>query len=135
MKKTKQTTFSWVALVAVMMLPSHLGAQSEVPKESSKWSTIAVQVQNGNWLDMRVYAVRESGASDRIGTVASFTSSKLEIPRWFSGKSTEIQLVAVPIGSNQRYAAQPVVVSEGDVIEWNLRNNLSLSSIFVHAPR
>lgn len=133
MKKTMQATLSWIALVAATMLPSHLGAQSEVLQGSANQGTITVEVQNGNWLDMRVYAVRENGASDRIGTVTSFSSRKFELPRWLSGDNTEIKLVAVPIGANQRYASQPVIVSNGDVIEWNLGNNLSLSSIFVRA--
>jgi hypothetical protein len=125
-------TIAAVALVAAVALPGNLFAQSGATAADIRTEEkISVHVDNGHWLDVRVYAVRENGARDRIGTVTSFTSSKLELPRWMTSSISQVQLVAVPIGSTQRYAAQPVLVSIGDTIEWKLMNNLALSSIWV----
>jgi hypothetical protein len=125
-------TIAAVALVAAVALPGNLFAQSEARAADIRTEEkISVHVDNGHWLDVRVYAVRENGARDRIGTVTSFTSSKLELPRWMTSSISQVQLIAAPIGSTQRYAAQPVLVSIGDTIEWKLMNNLALSSIWV----
>ncbi len=125
-------TIAAVALVAAVALPGNLFAQSEVKAAGIRLDEkVAVHVDNGHWLDVRVYAIRENGARDRIGTVTSFTSRKLELPSWMTTSISQIQLVADPIGSTQRYAAPPVLVSKGDTIEWKLTNNLALSNIWV----
>ena len=126
-------TIATVALVAAVALPANLFAQSETTANTITASRISVQVENGNWLDVRVYAVSESGAYDRLGTVTSFTSRTFELPRWITAATSQIQLVAAPIGSTQTFTTQPVLVSVGDVIEWKLTNNLVLSSILVRA--
>jgi hypothetical protein len=122
-----------VALVAAVTLPAKSFAETVAAVDTVIKPRISVKVQNGNWLDVRVYAVTESGAYDRLGTVTSFTSRTFELPRWITAPTSQIQLVAVPIGSTRSYAAQPVLVSVGDVIEWKLTNNLALSSIWVRA--
>lgn len=124
-------TIAAVALVAAVALPANLFAQTEAPADIKAKSSVSVNVENGHWLDVRVYAVREGGARDRIGTVMSFNTRELELPNWIRSSSTKIQLIAVPIGSMERYAAPPVIVSDGDVIEWKLANNLSLSGIWI----
>jgi hypothetical protein len=120
-----------VALVAAAALPASLNAQSESSDVTSNETRVTVQVDNGNWLDMRLYVVVDGGAYDRIGTVTGFSKGKFEIPRQLTATNSPIQLVAAPIGSTERYAAQPVMVSVGDVVEWRLANNLAMSSIFV----
>ncbi len=122
-----------VALAAAATLPVKLFAESVVTIDTVTVPRISVQVENGNWLDVRVYAVTESGAYDRLGTVTSFTTRTFQLPRWITAPTSQIQLVAVPIGSTRSYAAQPVLVSVGEVIEWKLTNNLALSSIWVRA--
>lgn len=139
MYRRAATTIAALALVTAMALPANLFAQPEPTAVASNEvrinkARITVEVENGNWLDVRVYAVKENGAYDRIGTVTSFTSSTLELPKWMTSSMVQVQLVAVPIGSTQSYAAPPVLVSAGDVIEWKLANNLNLSSIVVRAP-
>lgn len=126
-------TISAVALVAAIASPGNLLAQSKNKDQPRRRATVTIEVNNGNWLDVRVYAVRENGASDRVGTVTSGTSTRFELPRWLTSHTMQIQLVAAPIGSTRRYRAPPVMVSVGDVIEWRLANNLALSSISVRA--
>jgi hypothetical protein len=133
MNKTMRSMISAAALVAATAIPSSFEAQSVDGADATESKTIAVNVENRNWHDMRIYAVREGGASWRIGTVTSSSTQTLELPSWFSTINAEVHLVAVPIGSYQRYAAPPVVASGGDVIELKLRNNLALSSIWLRA--
>ena len=133
MSKTMHNVISAAALFAAATIPGGLEAQSEVVADVARANTIEVNVDNGHWLDVRIYAVLANGAYGRIGTVTSFSTQQLEIPRWLSAQHSEIQLVAVPIGSSQQYVAPSVVVSQGDVIDLRLRNNLALSSILIRA--
>jgi hypothetical protein len=131
MKNAKKHLMVAALLLTAVAVPGQLSAQTDGEEGLASEATVTVLVENSNWLDMRVYAVRENGASDRIGTVTSFSSRKLELPKWLARDNIEVQLVAVPIGSTQRHASPPVIVSKGDVVEWQLQNNLALSSIFV----
>jgi len=133
MNKTIRNMISAAALVAAAAIPSSLEAQSVDGADATEPNRIAVRVENLNWLDMRIYAVRQGGASWRIGTVTSNSTRELELPSWLSASNTEVRLVAAPIGSPQRYAAPPVIVSGGDVIELSLKNNLALSSVVLRA--
>ncbi len=126
-------TIASVAILVAVSLPADILAQNEDVPARVKDARITVHVDNGNWLDMRVYAVRNGNIYDRIGTVRSFTSREFELPSWVSASNAYVQLVVVPIGSRERYAAPPIMVSAGDVIEWKLMGNLKLSSIYVRA--
>jgi len=133
MQINTRNAIAMLSLAIAFAIPAGLSAQSEEVKSNRVETRITVRVENGNWLDMRIYAVRQGGMYDRIGTVRSFTSREFKLPSWITASNAHIQLVAVPIGATQRYAAPPVMVSQGDVIEWKLANNLSLSNIFVRA--
>ena len=134
MYRKTATTIAALALVTAMALPAQLLGQSEPAAVTNSDSRVTVNVENGNWLDVRVYALRENGAYSRIGTVTSFSKKSFELPRWVASSMVEVRLVAAPIGSTQIYAAPPVVVSAGDVIEMKVANNLDLSSVMVQAP-
>jgi hypothetical protein len=126
-------TISAVALVAMVAFPGSLLAQSKDEDKSRLRAPVTIEVENGNWLDVRVYAVRENGAYDRVGTVTSGSFVRFELPRRLTSHGMQIHLIAAPIGSTRRYRSPPVMVSVGDVIEWKLTNNLALSSISVRA--
>ena len=122
-----------VAVIAMTALPADLFAQPVDLEERPRNAKVTIQIDNGNWLDVRIYAVRNGNIYDRVGTVRSFSSREFELPRWVTATDGLLQLVVVPIGSRQRYRAPPVMVSAGDVIEWKLTNNLRHSSISVRA--
>ena len=49
--------------------------------ENRPEAPVTVHVNNGNWLDVRIYAVRNGNVYDRIGTVRSFSTRKFELGR------------------------------------------------------
>ena len=53
------------------------------------------------------------------------------IPDWVILANASLQLVALPVGTRFSYVSQPVNVDPGDLVEWQLRNNLKLSAISV----
>ena len=67
-----------------------------------------------------------------MGTVTSFTSRVFTLPPAFLIPSDELRLIADPIGRRGAYVSEALVVNDGDVVEWRLRNNLRLSNIFIY---
>jgi hypothetical protein len=121
------------ALTIASVIPPISHAQNETLIEPRNDAPVELHVNNGNWLDVRIYAVRAAGIYDRIGTVRSFTSKQFELPEWVTSTNRQLQLIVSPIGSRRRYAAPPVIVQAGDIVEWRLGTNLSNSTISVRA--
>ena len=89
-----------------------------------------VEVTNNNWSDMVVYGHR-SGVRVRLGMVTSMTTAKFDLPVALMAGSGAMFFVVDPIGSGQTYRSPVVMVGRGQRIEFNLENNLSLSSLTV----
>jgi hypothetical protein len=94
-------------------------------------STATVYVQNDNWLDMVVYAVR-GGARFRLGMVTSVQSAVFQLPQAALGATNSLFLLADPIGGNQSYdmfATDDIMMAPGHtIIELRLDNIISHSS-------
>lgn len=123
-----------VSLLALVLAASACGAFSRQPGEAGpsaeRDEAITVHVQNNAWSAIHVYAVM--GAQwESLGVVSSQSSEDYTIPRGMTGARGEMRLVADPIGSNQGFFSDPILVEPGDRVEWTLQNNLSLSSVFV----
>lgn len=88
-----------------------------------------VDVANHNWSDITVYVLREgTTAKVRLGTVTSMQREQFSVPRAVIGSGGAIRLVADPIGSRQEFVTYPINVQPGQRVEWNVENNLRLSS-------
>ncbi len=124
-------TLTVAALVVVPAVAAQTASEerSETPAAVPERTT--VRVVNDNWHDMTVYAVR-SGYRRRLGTVTSFTNRVFALPQMFLIPSDELRLIADPIGRRGAFVSEALVVIDGDVVEWRLRNNLRLSNIFIY---
>ncbi len=124
-------TLTVAAIVAVPALAAQTASEkkSETPTAASEQTT--VRVVNDNWNDITVYAFRD-GYRRRLGTVSSFTNRVFALPRTFLIPSSNFRLIADPIGPRGVYGSEALVISDGDVIEWRLRNNIRLSNIFIY---
>lgn len=134
-----RSTFSWLAaaLVPLVLAASACGGFGRQPgtpnpvaDEDQRDPDITVRVQNNAWSSIHVYAVT-GGQWESLGVVSSQNSSDYTLSRAMLGGRGEIRLVADPIGSNQGYFSDPILIEPGDRVEWTLQNNLSLSSVFV----
>ncbi len=127
-------TLTAAALVAVPAAAAQTASEerSETPDAVSRRTT--VRVINDNWMDITVYAVR-NGYRRLLGHVTSFSSRELTLPRTLLIPNNELRLIADPIGRRGVYVSEPIVVNAGDVVEWRLRNQISLSNIFIYRFR
>lgn len=106
------------------------GGAAPVMDEEERPETLAVSVRNDAWSTIHVYVVA-GGQWESLGVVASQTTEDYVVTRSMLGSRREIRLVADPVGSTQGYFSDPILVEPGDRVEWTLRENLSLSSVFV----
>ncbi len=133
-RKFRAALLTVAALVAVPAAAAQTASEerSETPAAVSQRTT--VRVINDNWQDITVYAFR-AGYRRRLGTVTSFTSRVLTLPRTLLIPNNELRLIADPIGRRAVHVSEPLVVNAGDVVEWRLLNNIRLSNIFIYRFR
>ena len=89
-----------------------------------------LRVTNNNWADMTIYLLR-SGMRQRLGTVSSQSSQTFIVPSHAISSSSEVYLVADPIGTMRTYTSEPIVFYPGQTAEWQLENLLALSTMWI----
>ena len=122
-----------LALVVLLAGPmTTLSATQPDPRARAKEKPIAVQVNNRNFLDMRIYVVSH-GAAWRLGTVSSNTVDQFKLPRFVSSHHDTIRIVAVPIGQRAEASSQDLLANPGDRIVFHVEMDLALSNAMIIA--
>ena len=123
--------FFAVALVAALAVPFQ-SAVAQVANEEQRTEVedrrITLQVENDNWLDVRVYVVSGSLVR-RIGTVTGLTTREFTLPRYLNTTGSELQIAVSPIGSRGVHYSFPLLVNPGNHIAYRVANNLRLSHV------
>lgn len=92
---------------------------------------VTVHVDNHNWQDVDVYALHD-GMRYRLGMVTSMSGQNFRVPLGVLTQTGDFRLLVDPIGSNQSYVTDPLLVSPGQQIKWSVENHLSLSSYRIY---
>jgi len=100
--------------------------QAAVPAPGS----VSVRVVSYNWADVRIYAVIGT-SSHRLGTVTPNSTHNYHIPAGLVAGRRSIRLAAHPIGSPQVFTTEAILFRPGDVIEWQVEEQLDQSKIFL----
>jgi hypothetical protein len=116
--------FSAIALLAACAPGKHHNATSIAPA-----ADVYVTVSNQNWLDVDVYAVR-GGSRLRIGQVTGSGSARLKIPA-SAIVAGQVQLMADPIGSNERYVTEVMSVAPDQRVQLTVASAMRMSSYAV----
>lgn len=116
-------------LVAVLLAAGCANARPATGPQPAETKT-TVQVTNHNWSDMVVYAVH-NGLRVRLGMVTSMSSRRMAVPRNLALATGDFRLAVDPIGSSQGFVTQPLQIRPGSRIEFNIQNNLPISSYSV----
>jgi len=85
-------------------------------------------VENANWLDVNVFVVGISGVLEKIGVVASTSEAAFEIS--LLGGSL-VRLLVDPIGSDEQFMTEEIMVSKGQMIVLEVTPKLSYSTWYV----
>lgn len=74
-----------------------------------------VEVNNQSFLDMTVFAVRNSQRV-RLGNAGGNTKTRLTVPPHLVSGLTPVRFIADPIGSNRASVSQEILVAPGDTV-------------------
>ena len=104
-----------LALTLTLALPA---ACSSAPEPDTSAGPVnartVVQVDNRNFYDMQIYAVR-FGERQRLGLATGTRTTTFELPaHWTTGAT--VQFVASPVGSDNVAWSQQYSVKPGDVV-------------------
>ena len=84
-------------------------------------------LNNHQVLDANIF-VQHDGQVDRVGMVSASSSRTLVLPLWLLGQSKTIRLIAEPIGNDERYTSDLLLVQPGQVVELNVEGVLQRSN-------
>lgn len=104
------------------------GVSSELESEP-----ISVTVTNQNWLDVDVF-VMQGDSRYRIGQVNGNGSATLRIPSGLIVHG-EVQLMADPVGSDDRYVTETISVAPDEKLQLTIAPRMRMSSYAVWARR
>jgi len=90
---------------------------------------VEVIVNNSNYLDVDVFAVRGSSRS-RVGSVTGLSTATLHVPAQLVPDG-HLQLLVDPVGSDATYLTDRIAVSQGQVVELTVTAVIRMSSYAV----
>ena len=90
---------------------------------------VVVIVNNSNYLDVDVFAVR-GGSRTRVGSVTGLSSATFNVPAHYALNGT-LQLLVDPIGSDATYLTDKIAVGPGQQLELTVAAVLRMSSYSV----
>lgn len=117
-----------LAVAATLAGASACSRTNELGGEIAPANAVGVHVVNQNFLDVDVYAV-SAGVPTRLGTVTGNTVKDFLVNP--SLATTDLRLVATPIGGNGRGVSGPLVAAPGQTIEFRVGSFLPNSSAFI----
>ena len=116
-----------IAAAAVVLGACAPGADpANSPFERNQPREVTVQVQNQNWSDMVVYAVR-GGMRVRLGTVSAMSRGSFPVPRTALAGSGQLRLLADPIGSSRGFLSDVLSVRPGQRVSLEVGHDLAMS--------
>ncbi len=89
--------------------PARRGAAPAQPRTT-------IEVDNRNFLDMRIYVMRGPSQRVRLGTVTGLSTQTLVIPSNLIFGATPLRFQADPIGGQARSVSHEITVSPGDEV-------------------
>jgi hypothetical protein len=103
-------------LFAVATAGCHHGGFSNAATGTQ--GAVGLVVQNQNFYDMDLYVVSE-GLATRVGDVSGNSTARFTLdPSFFP--STEIRIIATPVGGNGRASSGPLNVGPGQTIHFTI---------------
>jgi membrane-bound ClpP family serine protease len=92
-----------------------------------------VRIRNNSWRDVRVYLMR-GGSRQRLGLVTSMRQVDFSLAYRVSAGGAEIRLLVEPVGTSESLATDLIRPLPGLVIQWDIHNNLAMSSYSLIRP-
>lgn len=90
-----------------------------------------VHVENDGWLDIGVYAV-VTGVPMYLGHVGGLSEETFDLPE--NLRTSDLRLLADPIGGFGHYLTEPLRLSPGDLVDLKVEDDLRFSTFTIRSP-
>lgn len=147
----ERSTLRGVVTALALTVAAGTGVSAQMPKHEMPMQTTAmnarpdtlppkarrravINVTSASWFDAHVYVIRD-GLAISLGMVSGPGESALQVPSMATGSISEVQLMVLPIGSQEYYMSPVMAIEPGATIDLTIENNLSLSHVEVQPPR
>lgn len=117
-----------LSLLAALLTAACAPPRSAKPSLGKPGSPARVIVANHGFADVTVY-VLQSGARWRLGTVTGMSEQRFNLR--LSNPTSDIRLLADPIGGSRGWLSPAVHVRAGEAVDLRLHATLSMSSVSV----
>ncbi len=121
------------AIAAAMLSFAVIGCRSSNTFQNNgptPQGAVTLNVNNQNLNDMELWVVAQ-GLATRLGVVSGLSKDSFVLaPSFFP--STDLRIVATPIGGNGRAWSDPLSVAPGQTIDFQISPQARLSTATVH---
>jgi hypothetical protein len=120
-------------LAAALLLPALAacaGGKARAGRGGSG-QTATLEVRNSYLGPVAVYAVRQGGTVRRIGSAYSSKVERITLGPDLIGTGSSVLIFAVPVAENARASTGQITVRPGDVVQFNIAQDLRASSVFI----
>ena len=114
---------------AVMLNCGHGTAERTVNGMPAPTDAVTVSVQNNNWQDVDVYALR-NGQRIRLGNVTATRTGVFALPKAVA-LSPDLRIQIHPLAATRDFVSQKLVVNPGDIVEVTVLNALTQSTVVI----
>lgn len=95
-------------------------------------NSATLEVRSNYLSPVDLYLVRDNGFVQRIASqISSSRPTRIRLGPSLIGGAGTIRIIAVPLAENGRASTGSIVVRPGDVVQFNISNDLAASSVFV----
>ena len=122
--------------VFLLVLTASVSAQEapKKPSDKSKSDDVKLVVENNNYWDIHVYALR-AGIYRSLGVVPGLGQADFKIPHDLTVTGGDFQILADPIGQRISYLSGPIVLGTANEIDLMLQSDLPMSSFMLKTAR
>ncbi len=120
---------SIIACLAGLTIDAAACATHHASAAAAPPERMVVTVNNSNYLDVDVFAVRGTSRS-RLGSVTGLSSVTFQVPAHYAPDGN-LQLLVDPIGTNATYLTDKIAVGPGQHVELTVTSILRMSSYSV----
>jgi hypothetical protein len=113
----------------VLLNCGHGTAERTIDGMPAPNDAVTVSVQNNNWQDVDVYAVR-SGQRIRLGNVTAARSGVFTLPRAVA-LAPDLRIQVHPLAAPRDYVSSKLSVNPGDIVEVVVGNSLPHTTVIV----
>lgn len=112
-----------VAAMAVVAAGCATGGEEAYQAPAGDGFDVVINVENDQWYEMRIFVEGGIGAQKILGNVPARSSRTFTLPRQLVGSASELRLIADPRGSARQIISQPLDMSRGHNVQWQLQSS------------